>query len=47
MTRQNGASFNDANEVIKIANKTKDLHGAIWNTPTIIEADKAESENAE
>ena len=29
----------DANEVIKIANKTKDLHGAIWNTPTIIEAD--------
>ena len=30
----------DADEVIKIANKTKDLHGAIWNTPTIIEADK-------
>ena len=27
----------DADEVIKIANKTKDLHGAIWNTPTIIE----------
>lgn len=38
----------DADEVIKIANKTKDLHGAIWNAPiiapTIIEADKAESE---
>ena len=30
----------DADEVIKIANKTKDLHGAIWNTPTIIEAEK-------
>ena len=29
----------DANEVIKIANKTKDLHGAIWNVPTIIEAE--------
>ena len=37
----------DANEVIKIANKTKDLHGAIWNTPTIIEADKTESEDKE
>lgn len=36
----------DANEVIKIANKTKDLHGAIWNTPTIIEAD-TESEDKE
>ena len=34
----------DADEVIKIANKTKDLHGAIWNASTIIEADKAESE---
>lgn len=31
----------DVDEVIKIANKTKDLHGAIWNAPTII---KAESE---
>ena len=30
----------DVNEVIKIANKTKDLHGAIWNAPTIIKADK-------
>lgn len=30
----------DMNEVIKIANKMKDLHGAIWNVPTIIEADK-------
>ena len=36
----------DANEVIKIANKTKDLHGAIWNTPTIIEAD-TESDDKE
>lgn len=36
----------DTNEVIKIANKTKDLHGAIWNTPTIIEAD-TESEDKE
>ena len=36
----------DANEVIKIANKTKDLHDAIWNTPTIIEAD-TESEDKE
>ena len=35
----------DANEVIKIANKTKDLHGAIWNTPTIIEADTESEEN--
>ena len=34
----------DANEVIKIANKTKDLHGAIWNTPTIIEADTESEE---
>lgn len=25
----------DANEVIKIANKTKDIHGAIWNAPTV------------
>ena len=30
----------DVNEVIKIANKTKDLHGAIWNVPIIIEADR-------
>ena len=30
----------DVDEVIKIANKKKDLHGAIWNAPTIIEADK-------
>lgn len=29
----------DVDEVIKIANKKKDLHGAIWNAPTIIEAD--------
>ena len=36
----------DANEVIKITNKTKDLHGAIWNTPTTIEAD-TESEDKE
>lgn len=36
----------DANEVIKIANKTKDLHDAIWNTPTIIESD-TESEDKE
>lgn len=33
----------DVDEVIKIANKKKDLHGAIWNAPTIIEADKMES----
>ena len=25
----------DAEEVIKIANKTKDIHGAIWNAPTV------------
>lgn len=35
----------DADEVIKIANKTKDLHGAIWNTPTIIETDLNKTEN--
>ena len=29
----------DVDEVIKIANKKKDLHGAIWNAPTIIEAE--------
>ena len=29
----------DVDEVIKIANKTEDLHGAIWNAQTIIEAD--------
>ena len=34
----------DADEVIKIANKKKDLHGAIWNAPTIIEADRSEEE---
>lgn len=28
----------DADEVIKIANKKKDLHGAIWNATTIIGA---------
>lgn len=32
----------DADEVIKVANKTKDLHGAIWNAPTIIEAESEE-----
>lgn len=36
----------DVNEVIKIANKTKDLDGAIWNAPTIIEADKPAIEDA-
>jgi hypothetical protein len=35
----------DVKEVIKIANKTKDLHGAIWNAPTIIEADKEDIKN--
>jgi hypothetical protein len=35
----------DLKEVIKIANKTKDLHGAIWNAPTIIEADKEDIKN--
>lgn len=34
----------DAEEVIKIANKTKDIHGAIWNASTIIEADKGDKE---
>ena len=34
----------DVDEVIKIANKTKDLHGAIWNAPTIIEADRSDEE---
>ena len=29
----------NVDEVIKIANKTKDLHGAIWNASTIIESD--------
>lgn len=32
----------DVEEVSKIANKTKDLHGAIWNAPTIIKADRSE-----
>lgn len=30
----------DAEEVIKIANKTKDIHGAIWNASTIIAAER-------
>ena len=37
----------DVDEVIKIANKKKDLHGAIWNAPTIIEADKTERNDKE
>ena len=32
----------DVDEVIKIANKKNDLHGAIWNAPTIIKADREE-----
>ena len=35
----------DVDEVIKIANKKKDLHGAIWNAPTIIETDLNKTEN--
>lgn len=34
----------DVDEVIKIADKTKDLHGAIWNVPTIVEADRSEED---